>query len=171
MRDRSAQTGRLYIQQPRGKEKIMKQKFGWSMMAGACLVLFSAWVIAGTTVPDVIKMDTKGYTEHTKGIVEFHHKKHIEEYKLTCGECHHDKDHKPLANLKAGDTVQGCIECHKIPGEKPKGKDAPKLTEKEVLQYHAEAMHQNCQGCHKEYNKKNNTNTAPTTCVKCHPKK
>jgi hypothetical protein len=171
MRDRSAQTGRLYIQQPRGKEKIMKQKFGWSMMAGACLVLFSAWVIAGTTVPDVIKMDTKGYTEHTKGIVEFHHKKHIEEYKLTCGECHHDKDHKPLANLKAGDNVQGCIECHKIPGEKPKGKDAPKLTEKEVLQYHAEAMHQNCQGCHKEYNKKNNTNTAPTTCVKCHPKK
>jgi hypothetical protein len=171
MRDRSAQTGRLYIQQPRGKEKIMKQKFGWSMMAGACLVLFSAWVIAGTTVPDVIKMDTKGYTEHTKGIVEFHHKKHIEEYKLTCGECHHDKDHKPLANLKAGDNVQGCIECHKIPGEKPKGKDAPKLSEKEVLQYHAEAMHQNCQGCHKEYNKKNNTNTAPTTCVKCHPKK
>lgn len=149
----------------------MKQKCVWSVVAGACLVLFSAWVIAGTTVPGVIKMDTKGYTEHTKGIVEFNHKKHVEEYKNTCGECHHDKDGKPLANLKAGDNVQGCIECHKIPGEKPKGKDAPKLTEKEVLQYHAEAMHQNCQGCHKEYNKKNNTNTAPTTCVKCHPKK
>ncbi len=148
----------------------MKRKFGWGLVVGACVILVSAWVIAGTTVPDVIKMNTKGYTAHTKGIVEFTHKKHVEEYKNACGECHHDKDGKPLANLKAGDNVQGCIECHKTPGEKPKGKDAPKLSEKEALQYHAEAMHQNCQGCHKEYNKKNNTTNAPTTCVKCHPK-
>lgn len=120
---------------------------------------------------DVIKMQTKGYEKHEKGIVEFTHKKHVEEYKATCGECHHDAKGKPLANLKATDKVQSCIECHKKPGEKPKGKDAPKLSKKESLEYHAEALHDNCQGCHKAFNTKNNSKAAPTTCVKCHPKK
>ena len=31
---------------------------------------------------------------------------------IGCGECHHDKDNKPLNNLKIGDDVQNCIECH-----------------------------------------------------------
>jgi cytochrome c553 len=120
---------------------------------------------------DVIKMETKGYEKHEKGVVTFSHKKHAEEYKAGCGDCHHDAKGKPLANLKATDKVQGCIECHKKPGEKPKGKDAPKLSKKEALEYHAEALHDNCQNCHKDFNKKNNSKAAPTTCVKCHEKK
>ena len=125
---------------------------------------------AGTTVPDVIKLANPNY-EHSKGPVEFHHKKHVEDYKLGCGECHHDAEGKPRTDLKAGDEVKPCFECHNKPGEKPKGKDAPKLSKKEELQYHAEAMHENCRGCHKEYNKKNKTKAAPTTCTKCHEKK
>ncbi len=61
-------------------------------------------------------MDNKAYSEHTKSISTFSHKKHNEEYKIGCGECHHDAKGKPLNDLKLGDDVQGCIECHKIPG-------------------------------------------------------
>ena len=142
-------------------------------------VLFAAGLYAGTTVEDVIKMETKGYSTHKKGIVTFSHKKHMEEYaakapdlfKNGCGECHHDKDGKPLTSLKAGDDVKGCFECHNKEGEKPKGKDAPKLSKKEAIAYHAEALHTNCKGCHKDFNKANNTTDAPVTCNKCHAKK
>jgi len=138
-------------------------------IVGIATLFLSASVFAAAA--DVIKMETKGYEKHEKGIVQFTHKKHAEDYKAACGDCHHDAKGKPLANLKATDKVQSCIECHKKPGEKPKGKDAPKLSKKEALEYHAEALHDNCQGCHKDFNKKNNSKAAPTTCVKCHPKK
>lgn len=141
------------------------------LIVGIATLFISASIFAGTTVSDVIKMETKGYEKHEKGAVAFSHKKHAEEYKAGCGDCHHDAKGKPLANLKAGDKVQSCIECHKKPGEKPKGKDVPKLSNKEELEYHAEALHKNCQGCHKEFNKKNNSKAAPTTCAKCHAKK
>ena len=138
---------------------------------GFVFLLVSAGIYAGTTVPDVIEMNNKAYAKHSKGIVKFSHKKHSTDYKIGCGECHHDANNKPLTNLKAGDNVQNCIECHKKPGEKPKGKDAPKLTKKQQREYHAEAIHDNCKGCHRDYNKKNKTQKAPTTCSKCHPKK
>ncbi len=120
---------------------------------------------------DVITMKNPAYPKHKKGIVLFTHKKHIEEYKAGCGECHHDDKGKLLNHLKIGDNVQNCIECHKIPSERPKGKNAPKLTKKQRLDYHAEAIHYNCKDCHKKINKKNKTKKAPTTCKKCHPKK
>ena len=148
----------------------MKKTLWVVIVVGIAVVFASAALYAGTKAPEVIKMENKLYPKHEKGIVEFSHKKHVVEYKDTCGDCHHDKDGKPLATLKDGDNVQSCAECHKKAGEKPKGKDAPKLTDKEVLEFHAEAMHKNCQGCHKEFNKKNNSTNAPTTCVKCHPK-
>jgi len=138
---------------------------------GFVLMLVSAGIYAGTTAPDVIEMNNKAYAKHTKGIVKFSHKKHSTDYKAGCGECHHDANNKPLNTLKAGDNVQNCIECHKKPGEKPKGKGAPKLSKKQELEYHAEAIHDNCKGCHKKYNKANKTKKAPETCSKCHPKK
>ncbi len=135
---------------------------------GIATLFLAAGLYAGSAVPDVIKMQND--YEHTKGIVEFSHAKHVAEYKAGCGDCHHDENNKPLADLKEGDNVQKCIECHNKPGEKPKGKGAPKLSKSEKLQYHAEAIHENCKGCHKAYNKKNKTKAAPTTCTKCHPK-
>lgn len=141
-----------------------------SAIIGLCIFFVTAGIYAGTAAPDVIPMHTKAY-EHTKGIVQFTHLKHVKDYGIGCGDCHHDANNKPLCDLKEGDAVQSCFECHNKPGEKPKGKDAPKLDKKEAILYHAEALHENCRGCHKEYNKKNNTKAAPTTCTKCHPKK
>ncbi len=149
-----------------------------SIVIGAAVIFFAAGIYAGTQAPEIIKMENKAYKEHTKGIVEFTHKKHVVDYaqkapdlyKDGCGACHHDDKGKPLTNLKDGDEVQSCFECHSKPGEKPKGKDAPKLSKQEELAYHAEAIHDNCRGCHKAFNKANNTKDAPTTCTKCHPK-
>jgi len=123
----------------------------------------------GAEFPEVIKMENAAY-EHKKPIVVFTHLKHVEEYKAVCGDCHHDDEAQPLADLKIGDEVLGCIECHDQPGEKPKGKGAPKLSKSEELAYHAEALHENCKSCHKEYNKKNKTKAAPATCGQCHAK-
>jgi hypothetical protein len=142
--------------------------------------LFAAGGIFAKAVPDTIKLEDPAYKEHKKGVVDFTHGKHQTEYaekypefyKNGCGECHHDKDNKPLSNLKAGDDVQKCIECHKIAAEAPKGKKAKKkLSKKEKIKdYHAEALHENCRGCHRKYNKKYKpAKKAPTTCAKCHP--
>jgi cytochrome c553 len=150
------------------------------VLASVVVAVATLFVVAGIyaeAVPDEIELKDAAYTEHTKGIVKFHHKKHQADYatqypdlyKNGCGECHHDKDNKPLTELKEGDDVQKCIECHKKPGERPKGKDAPKLTKKEKLEYHAEALHENCKGCHKKFNKQFKPKKAPTTCAKCHP--
>ncbi|MBT8350766.1 MAG: cytochrome c family protein [Deltaproteobacteria bacterium] len=141
-----------------------------AVIVGISALFLTAGIYAGTKVPDVIKMENKAYKKHKKGIVMFSHKKHIVDYKAGCGECHHDDKGKPLNNLKEGDDVQNCIECHKKPSERPKGKGAPKLSKKERLDYHAEAIHYNCKDCHKKFNKKNKTKKAPTTCTKCHPK-
>jgi hypothetical protein len=148
-----------------------------SLVAGiavAAVLSMASGLHAGTEVADVIRMENKAYAKHKKGIVEFTHKKHVEEYKVACGECHHDKDGKPLENLKAGDDVQNCIECHKKP-EYIKGKKAKGLSKEQQREYHANAMHDNCKSCHKKFNKKNGLKSkdkgaAPTTCKACHPK-
>ena len=158
-----------------GKKSMMKVL----IIMVANVLFFAVCIHAGTTVPEVIRMENKAYKKHKKGIVLFSHKQHIEAYQIGCGECHHDKNGKPLADLKEGDDVKNCISCHKTPGQAPKKikKEwkANKLTKAEIrknkLEYHAEAMHFNCIGCHKMYNKKNHTKKAPATCSKCHPKK
>ena len=142
-----------------------------------CSLFLVSGLYAGKDVADVIRLEDPSY-EHKKGIVEFTHKDHYDKYAKQypdlytsgCGDCHHDEEGKPLADLKIGDDVQKCIECHKKPGERPKGKGAPKLTKEQKLEYHAEAYHYNCRGCHKEFNKKYKPKKAPTTCTKCHPK-
>ena len=102
--------------------------------------LFVVTGIYAKAVPEIIELNDPAYKEHKKGIVHFEHGKHQNEYaekypefhKNGCGECHHDKDNKPLASLKEGDDVQKCIECHKIAAEAPKGKKAKKkLSKKE----------------------------------------
>lgn len=126
---------------------------------------------------DVMQLNEPSYP-HTKGPVEFSHKKHSTDYKAACGDCHHDDKGQPLAGLKDGDPVQKCVECHKKPGEVPKEikkewKDK-KLKKEEAdklsLEYHAEALHENCRVCHRDHNKANNTQAAPTKCNDCHPK-
>ena len=117
--------------------------------------------------PDVIDLQSSLWKEHTKGPVNFHHKKHSEEYKVACDSCHHVyKDGKNT--YKEGDKVQKCQECHNEPtitGEKKLSPDKQKLNLKL-------AFHENCQGCHKEMKKKDKAKYGkiPTTCIKCHTK-
>ena len=147
----------------------MTKKTLLTMIAAVMTSLVLAAILyAGTTVPDSFEMKTKEYSEHTYNLVPFSHKKHAVEYKATCGDCHHDDKGKPLANLKEGDDVKRCIECHKKPGRTPKGS---KLKGKEAREYHAEAMHDNCKECHKTFNKgvKDKADKAPTSCNDCHP--
>ena len=169
----------------------MNKKFLVLVVVG-CAALFVAAGIYAKTIPDVIELNDPAYKVHKKGVVHFEHGKHQKEYvekypefyKNGCGDCHHDKDNKPLSDLKEGDEVKKCIECHKIAAEMPKKekqalkKDvkAKKISKEElkskILEYHAEALHENCRVCHKSYNKKYKPKkTAPTTCTKCHPKK
>lgn len=155
-----------------------KPSFTIAALVGLATVFIAAGIYAGTEVPDVITLKNSAYEKHTKGIVEFSHKKHVEEYKATCGDCHHDDKGQPLTDLKMGDNVDPCITCHKIPGTVPgelkkewREAKMPKAEqEKRALEYHAEALHQNCISCHKDFNKKNNTKAAPVTCTTCHPK-
>ncbi len=137
------------------------------LIVGFVALSLSTAIYAGDKVSDVIKMENAAYDKHEKSIVEFTHKKHIEDYKIGCGECHHDANGKPLNDLKAGDNVSGCIECHKIASKAPR---EPKLSEKEQLQYHAEAIHQNCIDCHKKFKKETGNKEVPTSCAKCHIK-
>lgn len=159
----------------------MKRKSFLILVIVGIATLFVVAGIFAKTVSDVIELKDPAYKEHEKGVVKFEHKKHQDDYakkypefyKNGCGECHHDKDNKPLSDLKEGDDVQKCIECHKIASEAPKGKKAKKkLSKKEkIKEYHAEALHENCKGCHKKFNKKYKPKKAPTTCTTCHPKK
>ena len=160
---------------------MIKKHLLVATICGIAMLVAAAGIYA-KAVPDVIELKDPAYKKHKKGVVNFEHKKHQDDYakkypeyyKKGCGECHHDKDNKPLSSLKEGDEVQKCIECHKIPAEAPKGKKAKKkLSKKEKIKdYHAEALHANCRDCHKKYNKKYKPKKkAPTTCTKCHPKK
>jgi Class III cytochrome C family len=155
----------------------LKTLFFTLTIIGIACVFLAGSIQAGTQVADVIPMDNPAYEKHTKGIVQFSHKKHAADYGGTCGDCHHDDKGQPL-ELKEGDDVQACITCHKIPGQVPKDVKkewkAKKLkkaeTNKLKLDYHAEALHANCIACHKKWNKENKSKAAPTSCTKCHPK-
>jgi hypothetical protein len=126
-------------------------------------VLFAAVGLYAASAPDVIQMNNKGFAKHRKGIVTFGHAKHSSDYKLTCGECHHDDQGKPR-DLKDGDPVKGCGECHKEFGKLAKADKKMKKAEK-VKKYYEKAIHANCVGCHKKIKK------GPKKCKDCHPKK
>jgi len=121
-------------------------------------------------MPDIIAMKNSAYPKHKKPIVLFAHKEHAEAYGIGCGECHHDDSGEPRTELKPGDAVEGCIACHSEPGKAPSKLNGKKLTKEDKLEYHADALHRNCIACHKEFNKKNNTKAAPSSCNKCHDK-
>jgi hypothetical protein len=116
----------------------------------------------------IILMNTPGYESHTKPIVKFTHQKHMDAYSKSCGDCHHDNTGKPL-DLKPGDPVAGCIQCHK----ETKKKKGEKLEKSEKIRiYHDEALHANCVGCHKAYNitkgDPKGLEPAPASCKACH---
>ncbi len=153
---------------------------------GIAVLFITTGIYASTEYVDVVRLENKAYAKHKDAIVIFEHRKHAEEYQeknpelynSPCGECHHvkvnDKESKPLLNLKEGDEVENCIECHKKP-EFIKGRKAKGLSKQQRRDYHGNAMHDNCKDCHKKYNKKKKQKSkdkgyAPNTCKSCHAK-
>ena len=124
----------------------MKRRYSVGLFALAVAVLF-LWIgsiQAGEGAQDVIKFDAK------KGVVEFKHKVHSDERKITCKTCHH--------KTEEGQTPKACKSCHDKEVEK---EDAPKLKQ---------AMHKCCKACHKKSNLEQGK-AAPTKCNGCHAKK
>jgi predicted CXXCH cytochrome family protein len=117
-------------------------------------------------VEDTFEIKTQEYPEHKKNAPTLTHKKHVEEYGISCGECHHDADGNPL-ELAWGDEAQRCVECHDKLEKDPANRDDIMVLEN--------AMHGNCIDCHKEVNieagdPKGRKGPAPTSCTKCHPR-
>ena len=130
----------------------MNKKLLTLLLAAGIAVIFAATGLhAGTECKPVMTMEDPGYKTRKKAppkfkLVEFTHQKHVQEYKISCGDCHHDNEGKPLTELKKGDDVQKCSECHnKFKKDKNNKKD---------IMVHENALHGNCVGCHKELNKK-----------------
>ncbi|MCF8092264.1 MAG: cytochrome c family protein [Desulfotignum sp.] len=152
----------------------MNKKLIMLLLAGAIAAIFvTTGLQAGTQVDDTFPITTPGYedTKRKKGPprfkpVTFTHKKHTEDYGISCGECHHDETGEPL-ELKMGDEVHPCYECHNI-FEKDKDN-------RRDIMVHENAMHENCRECHKEVNieagdPKGRKGPAPTSCNQCHEK-
>lgn len=116
-------------------------------------VFLTVGLLTAADSPDEVTIHEKAFGKYKKGPVKLGHKKHNEEYKVKCAECHHVyKDGKNT--WKEGDAVQKCGECHDP--LKKKGK-AAKLKI---------AFHKNCKTCHKEKQK------GPfKKCNECHQKK
>jgi hypothetical protein len=124
------------------------------LMVGALLFVAAGILAAAQTVADEITIENN-YKDDKKGAVKLSHKKHAEEYKVACTECHHEyKDGKNV--WKDTDPVKKCAECHS-PDKKQENADKLNL-----------AFHKNCQTCHKELKDKK----APfKNCNDCHQKK
>ncbi len=165
---------------------MSKKKLKIAIVSAIASVFIAGIIYAATEVADEIRLENKAYTNHKEAIVIFQHRKHQGEYReknpelfsSQCGECHHekvnDKENKPLVNLKEGDEVKNCIECHQKAAY-VQGKKAKALSEVQRRQHHANAMHENCKDCHKKYNKKKGLKSkdegyAPNTCKSCHEK-
>jgi hypothetical protein len=145
--------------------------FFFIAMAGLIMLIAGASINAQecSKASDVIEMkNTDAFSAHKQGIVMFTHKKHTaaapDGYGIACGECHHDKDGKPLA-LKEGDAVQGCMKCHDK-ADKPKKPEGMSKQNWDAMQleYYYGAIHANCIDCHKTGGK------GPVKCAECHPK-
>lgn len=131
----------------------------------AAVFLFSVALLAfAADAPDTISLKPALWANLTKAPVQLTHKKHAEEYKVACADCHHVyKDGKNT--WKQGDAVDKCDKCHTEPtiqGEKKLPPDQQKLNLKL-------AYHNNCVGCHQKLKKEKADSKAPVTCAQCHP--
>lgn len=114
--------------------------------------------LTAADVPDEVNISNEGYKKDIKGPVKLSHKKHVDEYKVACTDCHHDYQNGKNV-WKQGDPVKKCGECHNP--LKKQGK-VDKLQN---------AYHKNCKNCHKEAAKAGKKNAPFKKCNDCHAKK
>jgi hypothetical protein len=104
------------------------------------VVSYAAFAVTPPTPPARIVFQT------VAGKTLFDHARHASDtgYSLACGECHH------TLSKDEYDQAASCTECH----DAEKGDaDLPKR---------ADALHQQCIGCHTEYG------AGPVECAQCH---
>lgn len=108
------------------------------------------------SVPDDIVIENEGYETDRKGPVNFSHLSHIEDYGVSCEDCHHD--YKEGKNVwEEGDPVKKCISCH-----------SP-LESKDNVKKLSIAFHKNCKTCHKKAVAEGISADAPyKSCYHCH---
>jgi len=132
----------------------------------AALILNASVSRAESGCADEVTIQSKLWTKDSYGPVKLSHKKHAEEYKISCTDCHHVyKDGKNV--WKQGDPVQKCDACHTCVKTGKALKDATPEEQKLSL---FNAFHDNCKGCHQKLNKENKTKKAPVKCTDCHAK-
>ncbi len=138
---------------------MRKKGFGLLVVLLIGLVFLVVGVLsAADKGPATICIENTGYKADKKGPVNFSHKKHQEDYKIACTECHHDYQNGKNV-WKEGDPVKKCKQCHNP--LKKKGK-VPKLNV---------AYHKNCKTCHKKLAKAGKKAGPYKKCSKCHAKK
>ncbi|MBN2031837.1 MAG: cytochrome c3 family protein [Deltaproteobacteria bacterium] len=134
---------------------MKKNPFALFTLIFCGLVFLMVGVLIAASIPESIVISNKGYDQDRRGPVNFTHRKHSEEYKVACTECHHE--YQEDKNVwKDTDPVRKCVECHDPVGKKG---NVDRLQN---------AFHNNCHGCHKEMKGKE----APyRKCTDCHEKK
>lgn len=140
-------------------------------------MLTASYSLAEGTLPSLIKFDGAGESSISlsdfetiyRGPVSFTHGKHVNDYKLECGKCHHDDSGEPLDDLTPGDEINSCTDCHDKDGLIRRPVQAG-LSQEEILEHYPNAMHQRCIGCHMEQNNQTHSMNAPEACRRCHAK-
>ena len=154
---------------------MCKRKYLKTTIAAILLIMTAAHLFAAGTIRSTIEFDGADETSHDlsafgsayQGPVSFSHGKHAADYKVTCGQCHHDDSGEPLADLTPGEEISRCTDCHDQAGLL-RGKALADASEEDILPHYPNAMHKLCIGCHKEQNNRTHSMNAPEACRGCH---
>lgn len=123
----------------------------WALLLAVVFLGVFVGIALAQGLSEKVTIDNK-YTAKKKGPVVLTHKKHAEDYKVACTECHHDWDQKP------GTKPKKCADCHK---EQAQGKVVGLM----------QAYHKNCLDCHKNLQKQGKPTGPTTKCNDCHQEK
>ena len=146
---------------------MKKGTFLLTLISAVGIVLVVSGARAAQETPDTVQMNSSVYKTHRQPIVTLEHKKHAADYGIACTDCHHVyEDGKNT--WKEGDSVEGCDACHDK--DKPSPDERRTMSEAEKMKnFHYEAIHENCKGCHMEL-KKAGKPTGPVSCSRCYVK-
>jgi hypothetical protein len=142
-------------------------------LAVALVFVFGAGLVVAASsatceeVPADIEIKSDIYDEHTKGIVQFNHLEHAEDYGIACADCHHVYENGENV-WEEGDPVQKCSECHDDPTIDVK--EIRQMSKEDQIMVLREAYHDNCKGCHIKHKRENRESPAPISCTQCHGK-
>ena len=137
-------------------------KTGFTLIISLVAIAFLGLTISETlaTAPDDIAIKSSVWKKKKYEDPKLTHKKHAEEYKIQCDQCHHIyTDGKNT--WKEGQKVDKCETCH-TSAKTGKALREASAEEKKLSLY--KAFHDNCKGCHKDQQK------GPIKCIECHPK-